>query len=155
MEFRDDYVIVSSEMDNCFTEELDQILTSGNEIPINFNIELFREKAKEADSTYSFYHILQFSPIDDNFNIFLSEKNEYFYSLDMQRAKFLFTNIIEQNIISSKDISQDYNYYIKITAWLDKIKVKGMDEELNLIYYWNSIKPSSITTLFSKSDFQS
>lgn len=155
MQFRNDYVVISSEITNCYTEELDQILATGNEILLHFIMELYRENAKEPDSTYSFFHALQFSPIEKNYNIYLSERNEYIYSLNREEAKTLFTNIFEQRFLSSGDLLTNRRYYIKITAWLDKIRLKGMEEELNLIYYWNSIKPNNVTPLFTKSNFQS
>lgn len=155
MQFRDDYIVVSSEITNCYTEELDQILASGNEIRLHFSMELYREKAKEPDSTYLFFHAIQFSPIDKNFNIYLSEKNEFMYSLNKEESKSLFTNVFEHRFLSSGDLSGNRKYYVKITAWLDKIKLQGMEEELNLIYYWNSIKPNNITPLFTKANFQS
>jgi len=155
MYFWDDHFIVSTVITNCYTEELDQILASGNEIPVNFDIELYREGEKEPDSTFSFFHLLQYSPIENNYQIFLSEKNEYIYSINQQQAKVLFTNIIDQRLIAATDLEPDYRYFIKITAWLDKIKLQGMEEELNLNFYWNSIKPNITSPLFSKINFQS
>lgn len=153
--FKNDYLIVNTVITNCYTEELDQILASGNKIPINFEVGLYREKGKMPDSTFSFFHVLQFSPIDNNYSVFLSEKNEYVYSLNQQQAKTLFTSVVNQPIFSSKDIDAGQNYYVEITTWLDKIHLKGMEEELNLIFYWNSIKPKAKTVLFKKSNFQS
>jgi hypothetical protein len=153
--FRNENLFVSTVIENCFTEELDQILASGNEIPINFDIELYKENAKLPDTTFSFHHTLHFSPLDKDFSVYLSEQNRYIHSLNFEEAKSLFTNFNQQSIISSDDLSDEINYFIKITAWLDKINMQGLEEELNLIYYWNSIKPNSNTPLFSKSNFQS
>ncbi len=153
--FESDYCIVSTVITNCYTAELDQILASGNEIPIHFDIELYKTDEREPDSTFSFFHLLKFSPLENNYKIFLSEKNEVINGLSLQQAKTLFTSIIDHRILSSKDVESDTEYYLIITAWLDKIQLQGMEEELNLIYYWNSIKPSTISPSFTKSDFQS
>jgi hypothetical protein len=153
--FEGDNCIVSVVITNCYTEQLDQILSSGNEIPLHFNVELFQEGEKNPDSTYSFFHLLKFSPIDDNFKIYISEKNEAVHGLTLQQSKSLFSSIKSLRLLSSKDLQAGTNYYFKITAWLDKIQMQGMKEELNLIYYWNSIKPSISSVIFNKSDFQS
>ena len=153
--FRNEYLFVSTVIENCFTEELNQILSSGNEIPINFNIELYKENAKAADTTFTFHHTMRFSPLDKDFSVYLSQQNRTINSLDFDEAKSIFTNFDQQGIISSEDLPDNEKYYVKITAWLDKIRLQGMDEELNLIYYWNSIKPYSSTPLFSKTNFQS
>ena len=153
--FRNDHLVVNTILTNCFTEELEQIFASGNKIPVNFDVELFSGNNKLPDSTYSFFHLLQFSPIDNNYAVFLSEKNEYIYSLNLEQAKAIFTSIIEHDLISVNELESNTSYHIKITAWLDKIHMRGMEEELNLLFYWNSIKPSISTEMFTKSDFQS
>lgn len=155
LQFRNEYLIVSTIIENCFTEELEQILASGNEIPVHFSIELFEENAKEPDSTITFYHALRFSPIDKDFSVYLSENNRIINALTINEAKSTLTGILNFRAISSKDLPDQRKYYLRISAWLDKIKLQGMEEELNLIYYWNSIKPHSTSPLFSKSDFQS
>ena len=153
--FDNEHLVINTVMTNCYTEELEQILASGNKIPVNFDVDLYSGNSRLPDSTYSFVHILQFSPIDKNYSIYLSEKNEYIYSLNLEQAKKLFTSLVEVEIISSNDLISRIPYHIEITAWLDKIHMQGMDEDLNLLFYWNSIKPNVETPAFNKSDFQS
>jgi len=153
--FSNEQLVINTVMTNCYTEELEQILASGNKIPVNFNVDLYSGSNRLPDTTYSFFHILQFSPIDKNYSVFLSEKNEHIYSLNIDQAKILFTSLIDQEIISSSDLDSQTSYHIKITTWLDKIHLRGMEEDLNLNFYWNSIKPSITTPKFRKSNFQS
>jgi hypothetical protein len=153
--FSNEHLIINTVMTNCYTEELEQILASGNKIPINFDVDIYSGNNRLPDTTYSFFHILQFSPIDKNYSVFLSEKNEYIYSLNIDQAKILFTSLIDLEIISSNDLDSQFSYHIKITAWLDKIHLRGMEEDLNLNFYWNSIKPSVTTPIFRKANFQS
>jgi hypothetical protein len=123
-------------------------------IPIYFSVDLYQEGKKDPDSTYTFYHALQYSPIGDDFTIFFSERNETVPSLNLEQAKELLPRIVNYPTTSSGKIDDNKNYYISVTAWLDKIQFEGMGEELNLLYYWNSIKPNNKTVQFSKSDFQ-
>ena len=153
--FSNEHLVINTVMTNCYTEELDQILASGNKIPVNFDVDLYSGNNRLPDTTYSFFHILQFSPIDKNYSVFLSEKNEFIYSLNIEQAKILFTSLTDLEILSSNDLNSQHSYHIKITAWLDKIHLRGMEEDLNLNFYWNSIKPSVNTPVFRKSDFQS
>jgi hypothetical protein len=153
--FSNEHLVINTVMTNCYTEELEQILASGNKIPVNFDVDLYSGNNRLPDTSYSFFHILQFSPIDKNYSVFLSEKNEYIYSLNIDQAKILFTSLTDLEIISSSDLDSQFSYNIKITAWLDKIHLRGMEEDLNLNFYWNSIKPSVNTPVFRKSDFQS
>ncbi len=154
LQYKNDYVLVSTTIENCYTEELDQIFYSGNLIPMYFSVELYQEGVKSPDSTYIFYHTLQYSPIGNDFSIYYSEHNETISSLNLDQAKILFPRITNYKVISANNIYDNINYYLKITAWLDKIHLEGMEEELNLLYYWNSIKPNSKSVPFAKSDFQ-
>jgi len=154
IQYKNDYIFISTTIENCYTEDLNQIFYSGNIIPVYFSIDLYQEGQKDPDSTYNFYHTLQYSPIGGDFTIFYSEQNETISSLNLDQAKIILPRIINYPATSSSNINDNINYYIKVTAWLDKIHLEGMEDELNLLYYWNSIKPSSKTALFTKSDFQ-
>lgn len=154
LRYKNDYVFVSTTIQNCFTEELDQIFFTGHTIPINFSVELYRGNSKGPDTTFSFYHTLKYSPIGNDFTVYYSERNETITSLNIDQAKVLFPRIVNYQVLSSNLIRANSQYYFKITAWLNKIQLEGMDEELNLLYYWNSIKPNSKSIVFSKADFQ-
>lgn len=154
LQYKNDYVLVSTMIENCYTEEFDQIFYSGNLIPIYFAVELYQEGKKKPDSTYTFYHSLQYSPIGNDFTIYYSEQDKTTSSLNINQVKQLFPRVTNYRVTSSNNITDDIYYYLKITAWLGKIHLEGMEEELNLLYYWNSIKPNSKSKLFTKSDFQ-
>jgi len=154
IQYKNDFIFISTTIENCYTEDLDQIFYSGDMFPIYFSVDLHREGQKNPDSTYTFYHALQYSPIGDDFSIFYSEQNETISSLNLDQAKYLFPRLINYPTTSSGYLDENTNYYIKVTAWLDKIRIEGMDKELNLLFYWNSIKPNNKTVQFTKSDFQ-
>lgn len=154
LHYKNDYVLVSTMIENCYTSEFDQIFYSGNVIPIYFAVELYKDGRKESDSTNTFYHALQYSPLGDDFTIYYSERNETISSLNLNQAKALFPRITNYRVTSSNNINDEIPYYIKITAWLDKIHLEGMEKQLNLLYYWNSIKPNNKSAPFTKSDFQ-
>ena len=154
IQYKNDFIYISTTIENCYTEDLNQIFYSGNMIPIYFSVDLYQDGHRAPDSTYTFYHALQYSPIGDDFTIFFSERNETVSSLNLDQAKNILPRVINYPTTSSGKIDDNTNYYISVTAWLDKIQFEGMEEELNLLYYWNSIKPNNKTEQFSKSDFQ-
>ncbi len=154
LQYKNDYVLVSTMIENCYTEELDQIFYSGNLIPMYFSVELYQEGERKPDSTYTFYHSLQYSPIGDDFTVYYSEQDKIISSLNINQVKQLLPRVTDYRVTSANNINDNINYYFKITAWLDKIQLEGMEEELNLLYFWNSIKPNSKSDIFTKSDFQ-
>lgn len=153
--FRNENLVVSTTITNCYTEEFDQILLSGNIITINFLAELFQENTQTPDTTISFFHTLQYSPIGKDFTVYFSEFDVGRTSLTMEQAKVLFPQIYRHNILSVEHLKNNGNFYLQLTAWLDKIQIEGLEEELNLLYYWNSIKPNSKSAIFSRYNFQS
>lgn len=154
LQYKNNYVLVSTMIENCYTEELVQIFYSGNLIPMYFAVELYQEGEKNPDSTYTFYHSLQYSPIGNDFTIYYSERDITISSLNIDQAKALYPLVTNYRVTSSNDIDDNINYYLKITAWLGKIHLEGMEKELNLLFYWNSIKPNSKSAPFTKYDFQ-
>jgi len=154
LQYKNDNIFVSNTIENCYPEEFNQILYSGNLIPMYFSVELYQENEKVPDSTFTFIHTLQYSPIGNDFTIYYSERDATISSLNLDQAKILFPRITNYRVISAKNIDDQAIYHLKITAWLDKINLEGMEEELNLLYYWNSIKPNNRSVPFTKSDFQ-
>ncbi len=154
LRYKNDFVYLSTIIENCYTEDLDQIFLSGYTIPLYFSVELYRDNQKEPDSTFTFYHTLQYSPIGNDFTVYFSERAETITSLSIDQAKALFPRVASFRVISSIKINPNSKYYFKITAWMNKIQLEGMGEELNLLYYWNSIKPNGKSKVFSKADFQ-
>ena len=152
--FKNDAAYISTNLTNCYTEEFDQILQSGNEIPIYFLIELFENDKIKPDTSFTFRHSIRYSPIDYDFIVRIENRDKNYSSLNFGQAKTLFPQVNKLRIISSNQIAGGNKYYFKITAWLDKVKLEGMEEELNLLYYWNSIKPTSKSPVFTKRDFQ-
>lgn len=152
--FKNDAAYISTTLSNCYTTELDQILQSGNEIPLYFLVELFEKDKIKPDTSFTFRHSIRYSPIDYEFIVRFEYSDKNYTSLDFRQAKALFPQINELKIVSLHQIVGGNKYYIKITAWLDRIKLEGMDEELNLLYYWNSMKPSSKSPIFTMRDFQ-
>ena len=154
IQIKNDYIYISTTIENCYTDDLNQFFYSGDIIPIYFSVDLYQVGKNTPDSTFTFYHTIQYSPIGDDFSIYHSELDKTVSALSLDEAKTLLPQITRYRTISSKIIDNNVNYYIKITAWLDKIHLEGMEEELNLLFYWNSIKPTIKTDRFAKSDFQ-
>lgn len=154
IQYKNDDIFVSTTIENCYAEEFNQILYSGNLIPMYFSVELYRENEKMPDSTYTFNHTLQYSHIGNDFTIYYSERDATISSLNLNQAKMLFPQITSYRVTSASYINDNSTYYLNITAWLDKINLEGMEEEFNLLFYWNSIKPNSKSASFTKSDFQ-
>lgn len=149
-----DQLVISSHLENCYTEELDQIFKSGKEIKIYFLAQLINSQKKKSIKDSTFYHSIRYTVLDDVFEVYHSESQQYFNNLYLQQAKTILSEIERYPVFSAEKLEEKTLYHIKITAWMGKIQLAGMDEPLNLMYYWNSIKPSSESNPFTNSIFE-
>jgi len=148
-----DRIIITSRLENCYSPEFDQILSSGLEIKIHFLAKLIDMENKNNTRDTTFYHSLKYSVLDDDYEVFTSENQKYFNHYSLDQSKLILARIDMFQVIKIEEMKQRNNYQIKLTAWMDKIELKSMDEPLNLMFYWKSIKPSALTVPFSKTDF--
>jgi hypothetical protein len=145
---RGEQLLISARLENCFSAGLDQIFRSGKEIKIHFRAELVNARNNKTVLDTTFYHSIRYSVLDDVFDVFYSESDLVYPNLYLDQAKALLTEIKAFGITTTDHISPDNFYLIRLEAWLDKMKFQGMEEPLNLMFYWNSIRPSSRSTFF-------
>lgn len=102
----------------------------------------------------NFYHSIRYSLIEKIYSVYLSENEEERNGLTLEEAKKLIAEVEEYFAISENLLSNKTNYEIKITSSMGKIFLPGMEEKTNLMFYWNSLKPTISSGLFTKSIFQ-
>lgn len=144
----DNRVVVSTQLINGFSEELDKIFRSGQQATIYFNLELYSIENHEPIFEQEFVHSFRFSLIDQTFDLFKSEMNTVQIGLDIAHAKNEITKISE---VTTMDISQFKNnieYYFRITSWLGDIQLQGMEKPVNLMKYWSNIRPVRLSQKF-------
>lgn len=151
---RGDRLVLSTQLTNCFSDDLDRIFSSGKEVKINFIVQVLdKVKDKLAQET-AFYHSIRFSLIEKVYTVHLSEIEEDRYGLTLEEAKNLIVEIEEYFVISENLLQDRGLYEVKITASMGKIFLPGMDEKTNLMFYWNSLKPTVSSDSFTINIFR-
>jgi hypothetical protein len=145
---------ISTSLINCFTEDLDLIFASGEEIQIYFLYEIVQNEDQEIIRGDTIYHSIRFSPVDQLYSIFHSEKQARFLFESIEKAKSSLVTLNEVSIVPIGTLQNENAYYLKLSAWMGTVKIAGMKESLNLMYYWNSIKPERASTMFVKAELQ-
>jgi len=148
-------IVVSATLTNCFTEELDRILQSGKQVRFNFKVEVFQksEEPNIPDSVVvskEFYHQVRFNLVDNFYRIVISENDDVKDVLSIGEAHTLLTTIKNYKAIEADQLPDSGEFYIKITAFLHKIKLPGMKEDLDLMSYWNDEEPTLVTQTFDR-----
>ncbi|NOZ07493.1 MAG: DUF4390 domain-containing protein [FCB group bacterium] len=147
-------MILSTDITNCYSEDLDKMFNSGQEIKINFIIKIFSNSSYKPLSVLKFYHSLTYSLLNRSYEVYYSETDEIFELETLRDAKSLLRSISGYAILSREDLTSDELHFVKITAALNKIYLDGIDKEVNLMYYWNSIRPEIKTESFTSDIFK-
>ncbi|MBN4081366.1 DUF4390 domain-containing protein [Caldithrix abyssi] len=147
-------VMIRTRLKSCFTEELYQIFQSGEEIKIHFHTAVFDESRKKPYLEKAFYHSLKYSLVDRVFEVYRSEDQELIPALNLLQAKNALVEIDGYPVITMDELSSSGSYRVQLKARMGKVHIQGMDEPLNLMYYWNSIKPSQKSKPFHRDIFK-
>jgi hypothetical protein len=151
---RGEQLVISTELTNCFSEELDLIFESGKEISIYYRIEVVQASNSHVIHADTLTHTIHYSLVDNAFNVRISEVQQTLYNLPKDRAKSRLAKLNEVPILSLHNLLPRLEYYIQTTAWMGKVSIEGTREKLNLMYYWNSIKPEVRSIVFTGSEFE-
>jgi len=149
-------IVVSADLHDCFTEELDRILQSGKPVRFNYRVEIFQKldgNAKEDTVVLAkeFYHQVRYNLVDNFYRIYISENGETEDVLSIGEVHTKLSTITNYKVIEADQLESDKKYYIRLTAFLHKIQLPGMKEELDLMSYWNDTAPFLVTQTFDRS----
>ncbi len=147
-------IVLSTTLTNCFSEDLDMIFESGKEITIYYKIEVIQQSNSQAIHTDTLTHTIHYSLVDNNFSVHISEMQQTLYNLPKDRAKSQLAELNDVPVLSLHSLLPRQEYYIQATAWMGKVTIEGTQENLNLMYYWNSIKPEVRSTSFTGLEFE-
>lgn len=149
-------IVISTELHDCFTEELDRILQSGKPVRFNYRVQIFQRFDSEGkkDSVVlskEFYHQVRYNLVDNFYRVYLSEKDETKDVLSIGEVHTALSTLNNYEVIEADQLDNDGQYFIRISAFLDKIRLPGMKEDLDLMSYWNDTPPSLVTQTFDRS----
>jgi len=151
---RGDQLVLSTNLLNCFSEDLDRIFSSGKEIKIHFLVEVLNATNEETTHDTTFYYSVKYSLVDRIYEVVRSNSGERFSGLSLEGAKEKVAEIDEITVILASQLTFGVQYLVRVTASMEKIRLPGMEEELNLMFYWNSLKPVAISGPFTKDIFK-
>ena len=151
---RGDQLVLSTGLLNCFSEDLDRLWSSGREIRIYFLVELMETGSDEPESEITFYHSVKYSLIDRIYEVFYSNSGDRFSSISLDRAKEKMAEIREVSVAAASQLTSEARYFLRMTAYMEKIQLPGMEEKLNLMFYWSSIKPTVKSEPFTREIFR-
>lgn len=154
LEIQGDRMVLSTRLVNCFSEDLDTIFRSGEEIRIYFQVEVLEGETPSPVQETTFHHGITYSLIDDSYAVYRSNTEKRQTGLSLANAKAMLSELDEVGVVVASELSFGVDYVIRVTAYMDRVALPGMEEELNLMYYWNSLKPTATSKPFTRDLFR-
>ncbi|MFQ6673365.1 MAG: hypothetical protein ACE5GH_01115, partial [Fidelibacterota bacterium] len=137
-----------------FSEELDQIFSSGKEIKIFFLVRVVEATNGGTVKEQTFYHSITYSFIDHTYRVYQSEHETNIDGLSVEEAKSILAQITEAPAVSASELISGKEFLVKVTAFMGKLELPGVEGETNLMFYWNSIKPTLTAPPFTRDIFE-
>jgi len=141
-------IVCSTKLDSAFTASLDDLLLSGQNITIHFRFELFPAGESSPVQRKEIVNGFRFDEEADIYYLFNSEdpKPERFFTAEA--AKDTYVSVQNLTVAVTDDLSPDQEYFIRVTASLDPVKLKDMSASVNLMLRWTSVKPTIVSDKF-------
>ncbi len=141
-------IICNTKLAESFTETLDDVLVSGKNITLHFKFDLMAAGEAEPIQSKEVINGFRYDEETDVYLLVNSEdrKVERYFTID--EAKTNYVSIQNLSVVSTGDLSADQDYFIRVTAFLDPIKMDNMSESVNLMLRWASVKPTIVSDKF-------
>jgi len=146
-------LVLSMHLENCYTEELDKILMSGQVVTLRFQAELYDRIQTQPILIRQFYQTLRYNPLEKQYWLYSSEKDNSDTFSTLQQVHRNFSTLNNIYLLKAGDLEKGKNYFIRLTAYLDPITFISQKSNLDLMLYWNNKKPIVNTESFNLSIF--
>lgn len=144
-------IVISAQLENCYTEELDKIFRSGKPVRIYFRVSLHEEQSDNPILVRDFYHQVRYSLVDKYYDVYYSELDVSKTALEIEEVHEYMATIDQYEVIEADNLQPGTSYYIRITAFMKNIRLPGIREDINLMSYWKGREPELKSESFEKS----
>ncbi len=141
-------IVCNTKLADSFTETLDEVLLSGENITLHFRFELFATGAAVPVQMKEVVNGFRFDKDSDSYYLFNSETEELERFFTIEAAKDTYISVSNLVIVNTKSLSEEQDYFVRVTAFLDPIKLDDMSESVNLMLRWASVKPTIVSDKF-------
>jgi hypothetical protein len=118
--------MVSFDIENCFTEKMEEAIQSGIQTTFTFYVHLYQKRSWWRDRKMAFreiHHTVQFDPIQKVYQVTLEEKHSKLIVPSMEEAKRLMSKMEELEIRTNSPLQLGIPAYLRIKAELDPVRL--------------------------------
>lgn len=117
---------VSFNVQNCFTEKMEEAIRSGIQTTFTFYVHLYQTRGWWKDrkvASVKFHHMIQYNPIQKVYQVTLEEKHSSLIASGLEEAKKLMAKVNELEIRSPSPLEPKVPTYFRIKAELDPVRL--------------------------------
>ncbi|MBC8214659.1 MAG: DUF4390 domain-containing protein [Candidatus Marinimicrobia bacterium] len=134
-------MLVSVNLQNWFTDELDDIFSSGKPIRMHFTANIIEQNSGKTIQSTDFFHTVKYHILDDYFEVSRSEIGEKTQIHTIQEMHRIMSKIERAPIFDDDLAKTDVLYQLKMSVQLPKIKIGGREKQFDLMPFWKNKKP--------------
>jgi hypothetical protein len=146
-------VVLSLYIDNCYTEQLNQVISSGQTVTLHYQLELYQKTAKKPVRTMHFFHRVRYNLLENHYEMYCSETDQRRFLPDLLQVHKNFTAVARIPVLKAGDLTIGQDYFFRLSAYLENIAFVGEEPDLDLMFFWNNKRPSIDTETFNSSIF--
>jgi Domain of unknown function (DUF4390) len=117
---------VSFDVQNCFTEKMEEAIQSGIQTTFTFYIHFYQKRnwwKNRKLATVEFHHTVQYNPIQKVYQVVLEENHSSPAASSLEEAKKLMSKVRDLEIRSSVALKPGVQTYFRIKAELDPVRL--------------------------------
>ncbi len=117
---------LSFDVENCFTEKMEEAIRSGIQTTFTFYVNLYQKRTWWKDrkvASHEFHHTVQYDPIQKIYQVTLEENPSSPVASSLEEAKKLMSAVRELTIQPSSPVEPGVLTYFRIKAELDPVRL--------------------------------
>lgn len=150
LEVKADRLFCSATLMEGFTPDLDVLLQSGDTVIIHFELDLVKVDNDSIVAMADWEHQFRYSLLEDDYTIYQSETDKTSKIYTIEAAKGEWVKIENAILCRMRVMEDDQFYYLRISAFLEEMDMPGITDQINLMSFWNRIRPIHISEPFEK-----
>jgi len=141
-------IVCNTKLAASFTETLDDVLLSGENITLHFRFELFKSGGVTAVQSKEIVNGFRYDGESDVYYLVNSESKKLEKYFTIEAAKDSYITVSNLVVAHTENLDADQEYFIKVSAYLDPIILENMSGSVNLMMRWASVKPMILSEKF-------
>lgn len=142
-------IVCNTKLADSFTETLDQVLLSGQNITLHFQFDLYASGNTTPIQTKEIVNGFRYDAESEVYYLVNSEDEKVEKFFTFGAAKDTYISVRKLAVVDTEGLDAEQEYFLKVTAFLDPIKLDDMSESVNLVMRWASVKPSIASEKFT------